>query len=219
MRRPSRLASGSAAVLLGAGLLLAGCGDDDSASDDTTTTVAEATTTEAPDTTAPSGELTIDGAWARTSPAMTTAGAAYLQITNGTDTDDALVGAAVDVSIAGTVELHETTMSTEGSDTTMGGESGDMSTTTAMATTTAMGGSEGDMTTTTGGGTGMMSMSPVEEIPVPAGETVSLEPGGYHIMLLDLVAPLETGSTIELTLTFENAGEMVVEAEVRDTAP
>ncbi|HMS89748.1 MAG TPA: copper chaperone PCu(A)C, partial [Acidimicrobiales bacterium] len=122
MRRPSRLASGSAAVLLGAGLLLAGCGDDDSASDDTTTTVAEATTTtEAPDTTAPSGELTIDGAWARTSPAMTTAGAAYLQITNGTDTDDALLSAAVDASIAGTVELHETTMSTEGSDTTMGG--------------------------------------------------------------------------------------------------
>jgi copper(I)-binding protein len=201
MRRPSRLASGSAAVLLGAGLLLAGCGDDDSASDDTTTTVAEATTTEAPDTTAPAGELTVDGVWARTSPAMTTAGAAYLQITNGTDTDDALVGAAVDASIAGTVELHEVIMAPAGSDTTMGGESG------------------GDMSTTTAAGGGMMTMSPVEEIPVPAGETVGLAPGGYHIMLLDLVAPLEMGSTIEITLTFENAGEMVVEAEVRDTAP
>jgi copper(I)-binding protein len=213
MRRPSRLVSGSAAVLLGAGLLLAGCGDDDSASDDTTTTVAEATTTEAPDTTARSGELTVDGVWARTSPAMTTAGAAYLQITNGTDTDDALVGAAVDASIAGTVELHEVIMAPAGSDTTMGGESGgDMSTTTGM-------GGEGDMSTTTVTGGGMMTMSPVEEIPVPAGETVSLAPGGYHIMLLDLVAPLEMGSTIEIILTFENAGEMVVEAEVRDTAP
>ena len=216
MRRPSRLASGSAALLLGAGLLLAGCGDDDSASDDTTTTTAaESTTTEAT-TTVPSGELTVDGVWARSSPTMTTAGAVYLVITNGTDTDDALTGAAVDPSIAGTVELHETTMSeegSEGSDTTMGGET---STTMATTTTTAMEG--GDVTTTTGSG-GMMTMSPVDEVPVPAGETVALEPGGYHVMLLDVVEPLVAGDTFEVTLTFENAGEMVVEAEVRDTAP
>lgn len=65
----------------------------------------------------------------------------------------------------------------------------------------------------------MMSMRPVEKIPVPAGETVNLQPGGYHIMLMDLAAPLEVGSTIEVTLTFENAGDVKVEAEVRDSAP
>lgn len=64
-----------------------------------------------------------------------------------------------------------------------------------------------------------MSMRPVEKIPVPAGETVNLQPGGYHIMLMDLAAPLEVGSTIEVTLTFENAGDVKVEAEVRDSAP
>jgi copper(I)-binding protein len=186
MNVKSRITTGSAAVLLGAGLLLAGCGSDDNASDDTTTTVAEATTTttEAATTTAPAGELTIDGAWARTSPSATTKGAIYLQINNGTDTDDALLDASVDAAVAGKVEIHETKMA--------GGD-------------------------TTGGG--MMEMAEVDEIPVPAGETVSLEPGGFHIMLMDLVAPLEKESTIEVTLTFENAGEVVVEAEVRDTAP
>jgi hypothetical protein len=48
---------------------------------------------------------------------------------------------------------------------------------------------------------------------------VALEPGGYHIMLLELAAPLEVGSTIDVTLTFEHAGQKVVSAEVRDTAP
>jgi hypothetical protein len=47
---------------------------------------------------------------------------------------------------------------------------------------------------------------------------VALEPGGYHIMLLDLVAPLEAGTTLEVTLTFEESGEQVVTADVRDAA-
>jgi copper(I)-binding protein len=66
---------------------------------------------------------------------------------------------------------------------------------------------------------GMMTMQPVDRIEVPAGETVSLEPGGYHIMLLALADPLEVGATVELTLTFEVAGAQVVRAEVRDTEP
>lgn len=68
-------------------------------------------------------------------------------------------------------------------------------------------------------GAPMMQMQPVEDISVPAGETVSLEPGGLHLMMLDLAEPLEVGTTIELTLTFEQAGEVVVTAEVRDMAP
>lgn len=62
-------------------------------------------------------------------------------------------------------------------------------------------------------------MRPVSSIALPAGETVMLMPGGYHIMLLDLVTPLEVGQTFDVTLTFANAGSKVVTVEVRDEAP
>ena len=38
-----------------------------------------------------------------------------------------------------------------------------------------------------------------------AGKTVDLKPGGYHVMLMDLKAPLVKGSTVPVTLTFKNA--------------
>jgi hypothetical protein len=62
---------------------------------------------------------------------------------------------------------------------------------------------------------GMMAMHPVDRIEVPAGQTVKLQPGGFHIMLIDLTGELVVGSTIDLTLTFENAGEVKVSAVVR----
>lgn len=69
---------------------------------------------------------------------------------------------------------------------------------------------------TTGDDDGMMSMTPVDRIDLPAGEAVVLEPGGYHIMLLDLVEPLEIGTTFDLTLEFEVEGSRTIEVEVRD---
>jgi copper(I)-binding protein len=65
----------------------------------------------------------------------------------------------------------------------------------------------------------VMTMQQVEAIELPAGEAVPLEPGGYHVMLLELAEPLDTGATFDLTLTFENAGEVTVVVEVRDEAP
>jgi copper(I)-binding protein/uncharacterized protein YcnI len=47
-------------------------------------------------------------------------------------------------------------------------------------------------------------------LPVPAGATVELKPGGYHIMFMDLKAPLVEGETVSVTLTFEKAGEVEV---------
>ena len=56
---------------------------------------------------------------------------------------------------------------------------------------------------------GSMQMRQVEGgIEVPANSDVELKPGGYHVMLLDLAAPLELGSEIELELTFEKAGSV-----------
>lgn len=69
-------------------------------------------------------------------------------------------------------------------------------------------------TTTTSDGT--TAMSPVAEIPVPAGGSVTLAPGGYHIMLISLVEPLVAGQKIDITLTFRQAGEVKVTAEVRE---
>jgi hypothetical protein len=40
---------------------------------------------------------------------------------------------------------------------------------------------------------------------IPAGKTVELKPGGYHIMLMDLKAPLAKDSTVPLTLVFKDA--------------
>ena len=62
---------------------------------------------------------------------------------------------------------------------------------------------------------GMMAMHQVDRIEVPGGQTVKLEPGGFHIMLVGLTAELAIGSTIDLTLTFEKAGDVHVTAVVR----
>lgn len=180
-----------AAVLVASVALLGACSDDKATS------------------TTPTGELKVSTPWARTSPAMASAGAAYMEITNTTDTDDALVSASVDPSIAGKVEIHETTTDPEKSmsSTTMEG---------SMSSTTM----DGAMSsTTTTGGSPMMRMVPVDRIPLAKGKTVSLKPGGYHVMLLQLSKPLVVGEKLELTLTFEHAAAQRVMAEVRDTAP
>ena len=59
---------------------------------------------------------------------------------------------------------------------------------------------------------GIMKMRQVDAVPLPAGQAVTLSPGGYHIMLMDLKAPLVAGQSFPLTLTFEKAG--TVEAMV-----
>ena len=51
-----------------------------------------------------------------------------------------------------------------------------------------------------------MKMRQVDAVPLPAGQAVTLSPGGYHIMLVDLKAPLVAGQSFPLTLTFEKAG-------------
>ena len=63
---------------------------------------------------------------------------------------------------------------------------------------------------------GVMKMRPVAGVDVPVGGRVELKPGGFHIMLMDLVAPLQTGSKIVVNLRFEKAGEMPVNAEIRE---
>ncbi|WP_349311637.1 copper chaperone PCu(A)C [Brevundimonas subvibrioides] len=62
---------------------------------------------------------------------------------------------------------------------------------------------------------GMMMMGELKDgLALPAGEAVSLAPGGNHIMLLQLKQPLAAGEQVPLTLTFEHAQPVGVRAAV-----
>ncbi|MCX7684041.1 MAG: copper chaperone PCu(A)C [Acetobacteraceae bacterium] len=61
----------------------------------------------------------------------------------------------------------------------------------------------------------VMRMRPVPDIPIPPGETVRLQPGGLHVMLIGLTRPLERGQQVPLTLRFERGGEVTVLLEVQ----
>lgn len=60
---------------------------------------------------------------------------------------------------------------------------------------------------------GTTGMRPIAGIPLTPGEPLVLEPGGYHLMLVE-VDELQVGDTVEVTLVWEEAGEMVVAARV-----
>jgi copper(I)-binding protein len=60
----------------------------------------------------------------------------------------------------------------------------------------------------------MVHMEPQDRFEIPAGGQISLQPGGMHIMLMNLSSDLAPGDWVSLVLHFENAGDMPVEAEV-----
>lgn len=62
---------------------------------------------------------------------------------------------------------------------------------------------------------GVMVMRRVPEIPLPAGQTVQLKPGGLHIMLIGLKAPLQEGNTVLLTLQVRDADGKIKDREVK----
>jgi copper(I)-binding protein len=53
---------------------------------------------------------------------------------------------------------------------------------------------------------------------IPAGETVTLEPGGYHLMFMGLSGAIKEGDVVPVTLTFEKAGEVTIELVAGATA-
>ena len=62
---------------------------------------------------------------------------------------------------------------------------------------------------------GIMTMREKEDgIALPAGETIALEPGGLHIMFMQLNGPFEEGSLVPVTLTFEKSGTIEVDMTV-----
>ena len=61
----------------------------------------------------------------------------------------------------------------------------------------------------------VMRMRQVKAYDIPAGGSFELSPGGAHLMLVDLKAPLKEGAKVLLALRFEKAGEVKVELRVR----
>lgn len=62
---------------------------------------------------------------------------------------------------------------------------------------------------------GALRMQQVASLELPAGERVTLEPGGRHLMFIGLRQPLVAGRSVALRLRFERAGERTVHAVVR----
>lgn len=60
----------------------------------------------------------------------------------------------------------------------------------------------------------VMAMRRMENLPVTAASSVVLKPGGDHIMLVGLKQPLKEGELVKLTLVFEKAGAIDIEATV-----
>lgn len=64
----------------------------------------------------------------------------------------------------------------------------------------------------------VMRMRELRALDLPGGKTVELKPGGLHIMLMGLKAPLKQGDKFPLKLTFEKAGEVTVTVNVEGPA-
>ena len=60
----------------------------------------------------------------------------------------------------------------------------------------------------------VMKMRQVKDIPVPAGGSVELKPGGLHLMLMNIKAPLAAGESVLVKLKFAKAGEVEVKMPV-----
>jgi copper(I)-binding protein len=174
------------------------------------------------------GELAVEDARSRMSPMFVGVGAVYLDIVNDTDADDRLVGASVEASIADRVEIHETfdaeqdmadgamdddAMDEDAMDEDAMGDGDDDAMGDGGMDDDAM---DGDGVEATAEGFAMMGMREIAALDIPAGTTIALVPGGYHLMLLELATDLQPGDEFELTLEFESAGERTVTVTVSD---
>jgi len=133
------------------------------------------------------GELTVKDAWARPALAGNNS-AVYFVIDNPTSEEDALLNVTSNASDL--AEMHMT-MVVEG-DHKMDHDMENML--------------QGEV----------MTMVEQEIVPVPGRAEVTFAPGGLHVMLVGVNSDLAAGDIIELTLTFEKAGEITLQVPVEE---
>jgi copper(I)-binding protein len=195
-------------LLLLAALSLAACGGDDSTSDGPSSDDAAVE------------PVMVEHAWARATGPGQPSGAIYFDLT--VRDDDTLLGAAVPSSVAASAEIHEvvevgTSADGSGMSGEMDGMSGEMD---------GMSGEMDGMSSTEGSDdmemdmAGAMTMQELTEgLSLTGGQTVSFEPGSYHVMLPALTEPLAVGDEFEMTLDFATAADVTVTIVVAETAP
>jgi periplasmic copper chaperone A len=61
----------------------------------------------------------------------------------------------------------------------------------------------------------VMKMQAVPALELKPGKVAELKPGGYHIMLIDLVKPLSAGDSVPLTLVVEGADKKLTQVQVK----
>jgi periplasmic copper chaperone A len=62
---------------------------------------------------------------------------------------------------------------------------------------------------------GLMKMRRVKELAIKPGGLVSLQPGGYHLMLFNLQQPLKEGQSVTLSLSFDNGQQLILDAPIK----
>jgi periplasmic copper chaperone A len=117
-------------------------------------------------------QVSVSGAYVRAVPPGQPNSAAFMEISNGSSVDHALVGGSSPA--AEVVELHTHTM-------------------------------EG----------GMMRMRQIEKIDLPAGQSVKLQPGGLHVMLIGLKQNLVPEENVPITLKYDDGSQATLEVPVR----
>lgn len=195
-----------AAVAVAAVAFTGACGTSGDA-DSTTTTAA----------TDLGGGVAVSDPWARATPPTSDVAAVYFRVDNSGG-EDALVGASVGADVAGAVQIHVTGDGATSESTTAPApdvhtEHSLGSGVNAVAAQYPEGVTTIPPTAPHGGVTGMTQVMRVD---IPAGSTVAFEPGGNHLMLMDLVQPLVAGQSFAVQLQFERAGTQTITVDVRD---
>ncbi|GIW20528.1 MAG: hypothetical protein KatS3mg065_0824 [Chloroflexota bacterium] len=150
----------------------------------------------------PGGDISVRDPWIRlTDPSRPLGG--FMTIVNAGPTDDAVI--AAESPAFGSIELHETAPMA----------SGESPTPVDHGMASPMPSDHGMMSPTPSGSGMAMTMRPVAEIPIPAGGEQVLQPGGYHLMLMDPKGSLTVGDSVELTLRFKSGRSLTLEVPLR----
>lgn len=153
----------------------------------------------------------VTDVWARA--AMEGGNTAIYFVIDGGSAADRLVSASVPEGTGASTEIHETVPADQDSGFTEMPASTEAGSGMNDSAGGMKGGGHGDAPSD---GSKMMTMRPVDGVDVPAGGQVAFEPGGYHVMVMDLNKALVGGEELPVTLTFEKAGDIEVVAEVRE---